>query len=260
MKILSEFRPVTLTEMDGVKLMNRTDTKFLINTNCLPGLLAKANECYTVLEVLGERITPYTTIYFDTDDVHMYTMHHNGKLNRYKVRMRVYENSRQTFLEVKRKNNKGRTSKKRISIDYGQFESMSFVEANYSFLNDKLPYAHETLKPMLQNYFRRITLVDTNKTERITIDVGLKFRDTDNDHIQPLDELIIIEIKQDGACNSAFRNFLTEMKIRPGSMSKYCLGMALVKPGIKTNRFKIKLRKINKITQLNHAANRLSRI
>ncbi len=253
--ILSGYQSLTLPEMDSVKLMNRIDTKFVMHKNRLPELLLKAKETYSVLEIDGERITPYSTVYFDTNDIQMYTMHHNGKLNRYKVRMRLYENSKQTFLEIKRKSNKGRTSKKRIGINYGQFESMSFTEDNYCFLEKRLPYHYSTLNPMIQNHFNRITLVDNSKTERITIDTGLKFSNIETREMKLLNELVIIEIKQDGACKSVFRNMLDDMHILPGSMSKYCLGMVLVKPGIKANRFKNKLRKINKINQLNYVTN-----
>lgn len=243
------FEAISLSEMDSVTLMNRVDTKFLINSVQLPELLSKATDSYRILEINGDRVTPYSTVYFDTEDTIMYIMHHNGKLNRYKLRMRSYVNSGQTYLEVKRKNNKGRTSKKRISIDNSQFETHELIDDNLSFLEKRLPYSPDLLQPKLQNYFRRITLVDKAKSERITIDMGLNFRNVTNQDEKKLDNLVIIEMKQDGACKSKFRELLNEKHILPGSMSKYCLGMVLVNPGIKKNRFKNKLRKINKITQ-----------
>lgn len=244
-----KFEAISLSEMDSVTLMNRVDTKFLINSIQVPELLTKAKDYYRILEINGERITPYSTVYFDTEDTIMYIMHHNGKLNRYKLRMRSYVNSGQTFLEVKRKNNKGRTSKKRISIDNSQFKNQKLIDENLPFLEKRLPYSPDLLQPKLQNYFRRITLVDNAKSERITIDMGLNFRNVTNQDEKTLDNLVIIEMKQDGACKSKFRELLNEKHILPGSMSKYCLGMVLVNPGIKKNRFKNKLRKINKITQ-----------
>lgn len=248
-QVTQQFEPISLSEMDTVKLMNRIDTKFLINSVQLPELLSQATSHYRILEIDGKRITPYSTVYFDTEDTIMYIMHHNGKLNRYKLRMRSYINSGQTFLEVKRKNNKGRTNKKRISIDNSQFETQKLIDDNLPFLKKRLPYSPELLKPKLQNYFKRITLVDKAKSERITIDMGLNFRNVTSLNEKALDNLIIIEMKQDGACKSKFRELLNEKHILPGSMSKYCLGMVLVNPEIKKNRFKNKLRKINKITQ-----------
>ena len=132
---------------------------------------------------------------------------------------------------------------------------MEFKENNLEFMHKRVPYSPESLKPVLQNYFQRITLVDKNLTERITIDVGLKFRNVETNTMAPMEELIIIEIKQDGACKSVFRTFLGQMHVLPGSMSKYCLGMVMVKPGIKSNRFKNKIRKINKITKAEYVTN-----
>lgn len=254
-EILSGFTPVSLQQMDGVKLMNRIDTKFIINLNRLSGLLEAARQHYSILQIDNERITPYSTVYFDTQDLVMYTMHHNGKKNRYKVRMRVYENSGQSFLEVKHKNNKGRTNKKRMEINRTQFLDMSFRDDNLPFMQKRVPYPADELKPVLQNSFNRITLVDRHMTERITIDLGLSFKNVETETSAPVNNLVIIEVKQDGAVKSAFRSLLDQMHVLPGSMSKYCLGMVLVKPGIKTNRFKTKIRKINKITSEHHATN-----
>lgn len=252
--ITQQFEPISLSEMDSVTLMNRIDTKFLVNNDQLQLILENAKNHYRILEINGERITPYSTVYFDTEDVIMYIMHHNGKLNRYKLRMRSYINSGLSFLEVKLKNNKGRTSKKRICINNEQFNSLQLTDDYLPFLQKRLPYSPELLEPKLQNYFRRITLVDNEKTERITIDLSLKFKSMLNEEKEKeLDKLIIIEMKQNGACNSKFREYLNALSIQPKSMSKYCLGMVMTNPKFKNNRFKNKLRIINKITKKEYA-------
>lgn len=246
---LQSYLPITLEEMDTVKLMNRTDTKFLISEDQLDQILSKAGLFYRAVEIGGEKITPYSTIYFDTSDAEMYTMHHNGKLNRCKIRTRSYLNSGISFLEIKLKNNKGRTSKKRIEIDQHQFQTMSFGEKECAFLEARTGYNADGLAPQVQNRFWRITLVDKSMTERVTIDFGLQFITVEDSVTKMIDGLVIVEMKQDGACKSKFREYLNELSVLPGSMSKYCLGMALLHPEVKNNRFKTKLRKINKITQ-----------
>lgn len=248
----ARFDSIPLEEMDNVKLMNRVDTKFLLNIAHLPFLMNKAVDHYRIVEIDGHRISPYSTIYFDTDDADMYIMHHNGKLNRFKIRMRSYVNSKISFLEIKRKNNKGRTSKKRVEIKVDQFLSMTFSDDDHSFITSKSPYLPAGLKPQLQNFFQRITLVDKNLTERVTLDTSLVYRDLTNGKDKSVDGLVIVEMKQDGACKSYFKEYLNELKILPGSMSKYCLGMVLLNPDLKNNRFKKKLRIINKITNNNH--------
>ena len=252
---IQQFQPISLAEMDTVKLMNRVDTKFLLNINQLHVLLDKAIEHYRIVEINGERIPHYSSIYFDTEQAEMYRMHHNGKLNRYKIRMRSYVDSGISFLEVKNKNNKGRTSKKRIKIPQDNFQNIQFNEAEHNFLELRTPYTPTVLQPKIQNFFERITLVDKNKTERVTIDLGLFYRNPQTDYVKTVDDLVIVEMKQDGASRSYFRQYLNELKILPGSMSKYCLGMVLLDSDLKNNRFKKKIRKINKITEKNHATN-----
>jgi len=249
-QLIDAFEPISLAEMDSVKLMNRIDTKFLIGNAQLPELLKMAFNHYRIVDIDGKRVIPYSTIYFDTDDTQMYMMHHNGKLNRHKLRMRSYIDSGITFLEIKTKTNKGRTTKKRIGITNEQFESMNLKEEEYLFLKE-MNFQFLSLKPQIQNSFRRITLVDKNLTERVTLDTRLSFQNLSTGLEKHVAGLVIVEMKQNGALNSHFKDYLNELRIKSGSMSKYCLGMMLVKPDLKSNGFKSKLRKITKITN-NH--------
>ncbi len=246
--ILKKFEPITLAQMDKVKLMNRIDTKFLISLEQLPFILDMAVEHYRVVEIDELRASPYSSIYFDTEDARMYTMHHNGKMNRYKIRMRSYLSSGITFLEIKRKNNKGRTSKKRTRIENEQFQQIALEPESQAFINENSPYPYKSLKPGLQNFFYRITLVDKGKTERVTIDIDLKFRQVGAESYINTNDLVIIEMKQDSTNNSHFRNYLNELSVLPKGMSKYCLGMILTDPRVKSNLFKKKIRYINKLT------------
>ena len=114
---LQMFNTITLAEMDKVKLMNRVDTKFLVTTEQLMEILDRISERYFVQFNEGRRIADYNTLYYDTPDCKMYIAHHNRKLNRQKLRSRIYVDSNLAFCEIKTKNNKGRTKKKRVSID-----------------------------------------------------------------------------------------------------------------------------------------------
>lgn len=249
---LNSYEPISLSEMDKVQLMNRVDTKFLLNYNQLPYLLEKALEHYRVVEIDGQRISPYSSIYLDTENAEMYRMHHNRKLNRYKVRIRSYVNSGITFLEVKRKNNKGRTAKERIKIENSKFETITLDEAEQEFIIEKSPYIYSSLRPQLQNFFQRITFVDKQETERVTVDIGLRYSEIGGKNTLKINNLVVIEMKQSGHSHSFFRDYLKEQAIYPANMSKYCLGMILTYPNLKNNRFKKKLRLINKITNNKH--------
>ena len=66
-----------------------------------------------------------------------------------------------------------------------------------------------------------------------------------------MDSLVIMELKQDGRARSLLKEVLFDLRIKPYKISKYCIGTAMTRPDVKQNRFKKKLRKINKLKTLN---------
>ena len=114
--IIRSFEPISLAQMESVKLMNRIDTKFAVPMTVLPAILEAVQADYYAQEIDGKRIATYDTMYYDTDSLDMYIRHHDRQLVRQKIRVRQYVDSNLTFLEIKRKNNKGRTKKKRIVV------------------------------------------------------------------------------------------------------------------------------------------------
>ena len=114
--IVQGMAPITLDEMSGVKLMNRIDTKYVVTETQLRDILMRIRDAYYAQEVEGNRLSPYSTVYYDTPELTMYLIHHDRHLVRDKVRVRTYVDSHLTFCEVKHKNNKGRTKKKRIEV------------------------------------------------------------------------------------------------------------------------------------------------
>lgn len=235
-QILGGFQPIDLKEMESVKLMNRTDTKFIFNIGHFPRVMEEVLPYYRVLEVEGKRISRYETLYYDTLNFELYNKHHQGKLNRYKIRHRTYVESNIGFLEVKFKNNKGRTIKTRIPQ-----KDVPFVWEDESqlFLNKMLPFKPETLMPVIWINYYRLTLVNKNSPERLTIDLGLEFRK--NDETQKLDRLVIAEVKQEKRMASPFMRVMKKYHIREGSISKYCMGIAFTHQQVKKNNFKSKL-------------------
>ena len=113
---MSGFDPIGLDEMDAQKLQNRMDTKFLFDAALLPEILADVCSDYSALYINGTNIQPYLSLYFDTLSYDNYFAHHNGKRPRFKIRMRKYLNGDESFLEIKEKDNKDRTIKKRMEI------------------------------------------------------------------------------------------------------------------------------------------------
>ncbi|MBK6343480.1 MAG: VTC domain-containing protein [Flavobacteriales bacterium] len=115
--VLQRFDPITLAEMDGVKLQDRVDTKYVIGADRLPALLEQMLPHYRLLEVDGKRGTAYRSLYFDTPDLKHYRDHHSKRTFRSKVRFREYIGSGLASLEVKRKTRRGRTDKARMRVD-----------------------------------------------------------------------------------------------------------------------------------------------
>lgn len=76
-QIIQAFQPISLTEMDSVKLMDRTDTKFVFHIRDLKKILDDIAGNYRALEVEGSRWSPYETLYFDTPNLELYLRHHN---------------------------------------------------------------------------------------------------------------------------------------------------------------------------------------
>ena len=243
-ELLDKFPPISLPEMKEIKLMNRIDKKYLATISQLEQLLVLAQGKYMVQQIDGKRYNRYHTIYLDTPDEEMYTTHHNGRLVRQKVRVRTYLDSGDTFLEVKNKNNHGRTKKKRMSV--GSIQTL-YEDGGDILLAKHANYLLADLVPKVENRFERITLVNMGKTERLTIDCHVKFHHCETDIHDTFDRLVVIELKRDGNVYSPVKSLLRELRIKPSGFSKYCIGSALTNPMLKRNRFKSRFVKIKKL-------------
>ena len=242
-EILQDFRPITLDEMSEIKLMNRIDTKFVTTRDRLLLLLDMARDEYRAQDLSGNRLSRYETTYFDTHDFAMYRIHQTGHAGRQKIRFRTYVSSNLQFMEVKTKNNHGRTKKKRIPVS-----DMNLAdEQKRIFLAAHLRYDADSLQPAIRNQFDRITLVNHAKTERLTIDMNLAFHNLVSGEERQMNPLVVIELKRDGLCYSPVLEMLRQLRIQPHGFSKYCMGSALTNAQLPVNRFKEKLIEIHKI-------------
>ena len=250
--ILQSMSSISLEEMSAVKLMNRVDSKFPMNAETLLRMALRWGEHFYVQEHEGQRIARYRSLYFDTPDAITYTMHHNRRLRRQKIRQRIYVDSNIAFLEIKNKKNTGRTKKKRISIPMEQWGEIYSTPESADFIREKVWVTDQTLAPRLENAFQRITLVNKAKTERVTIDFGIRFHNWLTGCDADVSDLVIVEVKQDGTLPSKFKDFLRDARVQRKGLSKYCLGMLLTDEHLKYNRFKSKIRYVNKLTNKNY--------
>jgi hypothetical protein len=234
--------------MQDIRLMDRIDSKFVAPVSRLPLLLSKM-EPYFMVQLHNEQtVASYSTQYLDTEELDMYLMHQNGKLNRQKVRIRSYVESELSFLEIKNKNNKGRTKKIRVPVSYSHISSVQDLDTKETFWENSL-FHRQNLSPSLSNTFKRITLVNNRKTERVTIDFDLEFHNHRLGNCEAVEQLMILELKQDGWQHSDFRDILQDMRIKQSSFSKYCIGTVLTNPHVKYNRFKKKQILITKLLE-----------
>ena len=73
--ILQDLEPISLKQMDGVQLLDRTDTKFIFHSSRVWELLGYAQEYYQILQIGNERAFHYNTTYFDTVDFLFFRQH-----------------------------------------------------------------------------------------------------------------------------------------------------------------------------------------
>ena len=244
-ELLKRFESISLEEVNKASLMRRKDNKYLFGFQELDQLLALVSNDYRVLEIDGIRSQHYNTRYFDTDGREMYHKHHRGLSNRHKVRIRRYGSGSLHFLEVKKKNVKGVTTKKRVKIN--DMEHATLVREE-EFLKKYSPYVGSGIEPAMENLFNRITLVNQTQSERVTLDYGLKFSSKKIGGELDLPGIAIAEIKYEGhLAGSPLHAALRKLRIKPSRFSKYAIGMALLHRELKQNRFKGRVRKVNKL-------------
>ena len=242
---LDRYEPISLDELkeSDAGLLSRKERKFLMNKEQFHEVLSSLPGSYRVLEVDGSRTSGYRNTYYDTDSFLTYLQHHNGKANRYKLRVRHYLSSGETYLEIKQKRNTGSTIKKRIPLE----EHVELCEPEpEAFLCANFPYDYREFHPVLLTRYTRVTLVANDHPERITFDTQLSFHA--NGEAVSYPELVIGEIKHNCPLRmSAAGAALHRAKVRSSGFSKYCIGIALTRHCLKHNRFKPKLMLLDRL-------------
>ena len=90
--LLNSYEPITLDEMNDIRLINRTDVKFVMTKKMLAGFLLMAHDDYLVHETKGKCMDSYYTVYFDTERCDMFMVHHNRYIRRLRVMERLRQN------------------------------------------------------------------------------------------------------------------------------------------------------------------------
>ncbi len=242
-RLVAGFEPIGLAQLTSAALMDRSELKYLFPQGSLLSVLSGLRDDYCVLEVAGQRLSHYRTLYYDTGDLTLYLCHHAGRPDRYKVRSREYVDSHAAFLEVKHRVGDRHTVKSRIPI---QKTATQLTAQAADFLATACPYPAGELIPCLWNEYTRITLVSKQRAERVTLDLDLAFLH-EAERVR-LPGLVVAEIKCEGRLQeSEFAHLMRVHQIRATGFSKYCLGVSMLYPGVKHNNFKAKQRQVARL-------------
>lgn len=243
--LLQGYEGLTLGELDDLKagLMTRVESKYLMTYSQCLALVRKLSGKYRILDINGIRLCRYDTIYYDNAAFLTYLAHHNGKGNRFKLRVRSYDSTKQTYLEVKKKTNRGTSEKMRVLI---RPHGREFRPSEAEFLRSTFPYDYCAFHPVIRTCYDRFTLVSRDMPERITFDTGITFQDGRRSLTFPA--VVIGEVKHEkGQYHSEARESLRAMGIRKQGFSKYCTGIAFLYDQVKHNRFKENLLYLGKL-------------
>jgi len=264
-EILSRMPPILLEELEASALLDRIDSKFVVPASMVAGILERTAQAYRILDVDGSRLSPYRTDYLDTAERRLYHAHHSGRMPRHKVRIRTYLAGGTSFLEVKRRSHGGRTQKARLpfSGDVARVEDM-LREADLLGVASAVPL--DRLETSLRVDYWRVTMVSPGVPERVTVDFGLHcvaqapggIVSGEGARKAPVGGegsakscsfpmVAVVEIKQAERADSPFWQELRRLGLRPGRISKYCLGLATLDQSLRRNRFKPAFRRVERI-------------
>lgn len=239
---IRQFETITFKDIKEAKLMRRVDTKYVFGLDLLPQLLSQIKQDYYAVEIDGILMHDYETLYYDTSQYSLYTAHHNGVRSRYKVRFRKYVKSNLAFFEIKQKNNKNETIKSRIKH---RIEDDTLSAPCLNLVDKKIPGFNASLYPSISNNFKRITLVNKNMPERVTIDFNIGLQNARLKSDKLLKHICVLELKRDlGTKNQIFRDTLNSLGIKPMGFSKYCMGVVMTNTPVKQNLFKPRIKAI----------------
>jgi hypothetical protein len=245
------FEPISLELLETqATLTTRKERKYVLEPAMFERLMSELHEDYLVLDIDGDRVFHYDTVYFDTPKLTTYRQHVQGRRRRFKCRTRLYAEQGPCFFEVKMKGGRGETIKRRLAIDVDEHGTLT-PEAR-AFLDHMLheeygAQAPAALRPTLRTTYRRLTLVGRMGRERLTFDLELAFAARGGREYSIKPGRIFLETKfavGSGQPDGRAAEVLQELNARPvGTCSKYCLGAALSHPELPDNPFRPLLRR-----------------
>jgi len=236
--------PIGLEELvERASLMTRVDRKYILAPDELPRLVDALAAEARVLETAGARDFDYRSVYFDTPRMDAYLGAAHRRRHRFKVRIRHYTDSGHHFVEVKHPGHRGATVKERIPYSGADHELDAEARAFVDHVLARTGVARSgtRLVPSLTTRYRRTTLYIPSTGGRVTLDTDLTWGLPDGT-TRHVPDRVIVETKSDRAASPVDR-LLRSSGHRPHPVSKYCTGLALLRPELPSNRWNAVLRR-----------------
>jgi hypothetical protein len=253
----SSFAPVSLNNLNAkAGMLERLDNKYVVDAAVLRRAVPELARHFDMLEIDGRRAFTYETCYFDDSERRSYFDHHQGRRRRAKVRIRKYADAGRCFVEVKLKDKRGITVKKRLPYDTAKFGTLDSTALDYVHRVYRAQYDREfpyEISRVLDMRYVRMTLVAKSGGERMTIDSRLRFI-TPTGSRAVADDRFIIETKSANGNGTADRILRVLHQHPTKHCSKYCAGLAVLHEGIRRNRFLPALRKLGTLPEAERIA------
>lgn len=239
--VTAPFAPISLDEINrAAALQTRADNKYFVPWEAYLAFAEQLRRTHRALEIGGRRSFSYDTQYFDTPDLANYWGHLQKRRKRFKCRTRVYEQSGLCVFELKLKSGRGETVK--YKIDYARGAARQVTSAARAFIETRLREAYgmtfsRPLVPSLRTHYERVTFASQIATERVTCDFNLQFSADVAPGAAMDPGYVLVEIKSERGRSDADQ-LLWRLGVRPSSGSKYCVGLALLRPDLRSNPFR----------------------
>ncbi len=225
----------------------RYDTKLIITEKTALEFLRKLHRDWKILTVSNKSIVGYETCYYDTPDFQFYRAHKQGKRKRFKIRIREYETGAR-YLELKLKTNIEETLKFRWP--YPQESDFKFINAAFMQIVIQKLNSHglnvnfNKLEYKLSTKYRRLSLVNIDNYEKITIDRNLTLQK--NNQIEYFNNsYMILEVKSQ-KLQSTLKTSLNMLHQNRSRISKYGLAVPLLYPEMGANPWSVAMKKLGK--------------
>ena len=218
------------------EMLTRVDRKYLVSLDQLATMMARLDGELDVLDIDGRRVFGYVSTYYDSPDLATFRAHVQRRRRRYKIRVRKYLDTGGQFVEIKYKGYRELTAK--VRAPHAEADAAVLGPTGRAFAEDVIGSVYdlqlpERLDAVLQTANCRSTFLSRRDDARLTADVNVRFDNAERSATLR-DAYALIETKSAGAGTAADR-VLRAMNVRTTSVSKYCVGVALLRDDVPAN-------------------------